>query len=869
MSHETEAGLNLRAVRSLVSELHAQGTLDSRVIDALKFGEGLVPQETELWDYKLAPGSDAAALGKTIRQIVSFYNSFGGYIVYGVSETQKDSVFEPIGITAKSLSTAQLVQLLRNYTGTAIDISYRDFSYPRFLNGLVMGVLHVPKRSTDIPPLFFGKNGPDAANGKPVFQKDQLYFRQLHECKPASSSADYVFLFGPRNNSQLWDASRPDTLVEASRVIENTLPDKNLICSHFVGRQDLLTSLWQWLADEFVHVKLLVGDGGKGKTSIAYEFARAVCLSGVYGFDKVIWLTAKSKRFVGALNDYVSMPDTDFEDTRTLLAALASELAVLPEEIEGASPSLLKKSIKTSLDQIRCLVVIDDVDSVDDEEQRSILNIAIQLASSGARFIVTTRMNFAIGREMAIQVGGLVGAEYTEYAASVAVSLGITPLKAKQVEAVRRITDGSPLFTESLLRLVRLGMNPDAAIHQWKGKLGSEARNAALDKEVQQLSPESRRVLYACSLMREASLAELKYATQYIDDRLHRCVEELQALFLVSAPTFIKGEPRFAVPDNTRLLVLENGPSIVGDPAALARRIESGRKKRSASTKNERVGPAINQAIALLREVRYEDALATIDAAVKELPRNHDLLSVRALILLAMAKEFKDPQALDSARRLFRECYDLGQRKFKTFELWYESEMLAKHWAGAVEVVNLALEGADEPAEEWFRRRVAANLELARSHAAGSGRSLALEALTAAATDVTTMLSTAGVTDRHALVEVLYQVHDEAWSVHLSVPADVPAVRLRLDDLRSWIEQGDRRAVNISRLVECTEELWSALPSRRMMSSAQRNLLMQAIRETESGLRRVLPNINKHDAHAQRTVAEASARFESIRSHLD
>ena len=268
-----------------------------------------------------------------------------------------------------------------------------------------------------------------------------------------------------------------------------------------------------------------------------------------------------------------------------MLKSLCSELAILPTETEGATIPLLKRQLNNALSQISCLIVIDDVDTTDPDEQRKIMETAMQFPNPRARFLLTTRMNITYSSASCITVGGLSKADYYDFANHKMTELGISPLKKRQIENMFTITDGSPLYTESLLRLCHLGMPIEAAIKEWKGKLGSEVRKAALEREIDHLLMESKRVLLACALMGEASLTELKKVTGYGDNRMMVCLEELKSLFLIYAKPFIKQEPRFAVSNNTSLLVLENREMLVTDPMALEKTVAQLRTGRSVVRK--------------------------------------------------------------------------------------------------------------------------------------------------------------------------------------------------------------------------------------------------------------------------------------------
>jgi predicted HTH transcriptional regulator len=60
----------------------------------------MLPKECELWDYKRVFEDAKDANLKTLKAIVSFHNTYGGYIVYGVSEVEKDTSFVLCGIAS-------------------------------------------------------------------------------------------------------------------------------------------------------------------------------------------------------------------------------------------------------------------------------------------------------------------------------------------------------------------------------------------------------------------------------------------------------------------------------------------------------------------------------------------------------------------------------------------------------------------------------------------------------------------------------------------------------------------------------------------------------------------------------------------------
>ncbi len=832
------SNIDIKAVRQAITNYIKEITLDRRVIDTLLCDNEFLPKECELWDYKRQGPNDPVSLGKTILHIVSFYNTYGGYIVYGIEEVKSDKKFHAIGIQENDINLQRIKDNLTNHTGAQIDISYKEHLYEIGEERLLLGLLHIPKRKPSEAPIFFGKNGPEDDKGRCVFHQNEAYLRALDKCMPATSKHDYQLLFSERSNPFLWDTEKPIYFSQSHRIIvDHNLPDRNFICPRFFGREDILEQLWKWFADDLANSIVLAGDGGKGKTSIAYEFAEEVCRAKPYDMDKVIWLTAKEKQFVAHINEFVKVPETHFFDSDSLLRALCSELAILDKETEGASLHMLKMFVKNAMASIPCLVVIDNVDSCELDEQKVILETALQTSNPQARFLLTTRMNVAYSNESSITVGGLQEFEYIEYARNLIEIIGGPNLTTQQIERMRKATDGSPLFTESLLRLCRTGVPFNDAIQQWKGKLGSEARKAALQREIEQLSVESRRVLLACSYMQEASLTELKQATAYENERLYECIAELQSLFLVNAQPFIKREPRFAVSNNTALLVMENQQMLVSDPKALERIVTNLRKKRvgksHALLRTRRVGAAITQANALLFENRHDEAIKTVDSALEFHKDDPDLFLTKGRCLIEKYKSTDEKQSLNMARKAFSKSEKLGQRKEKLFHLWYESEMAANDPNGGIEVSTLALDYGIPIQSEWLMKRGEAHLSLSRALKSAVNWDGAVDEILFCSQDIGQALKLFPPRSKNALYQLLYQVNDEAWPLVNEVKFGLRGLRDIYNTAKQFIRQGDRRPLSYKRFLDSAMNLCSRLETHGEINEERKKLLVRIDREID------------------------------------
>jgi len=205
---------------------------------------------------------------------------------------------------------------------------------------------------------------------------------------------------------------------------------------------------------------------------------------------------------------------------------------------------MLKKYIKKGLDSVVCLIIVDNVDSIDENQQKEIFETAMQFPSSRARFLLTTRINKIFSSNQCIAVSGFNKEDYSQYVYGLLSRFKCPPLSPSQIELMRSTSSGSPLFTESLLRLYRTGMTIKQAIRDWQGKDGNEVRKAALLHEIEQLTAEAKRVLLATAYMSEASQTELRQVTGYDTSRMQKYISELNAFFLIETKPLIKKEAR-------------------------------------------------------------------------------------------------------------------------------------------------------------------------------------------------------------------------------------------------------------------------------------------------------------------------------------
>lgn len=746
----------LTDINNRINDCITKACIGSEPIETLIFDNSFIPKEGLLWDYKESINTDSVALAKTILQIVSFHNTCGGYLIYGVKETEKDKKFEPTDIDLSNIDLSQIKKKIKDYTNNAIDFTFNKIVYEINNSDYIAGLLFIPKRQKENNPVSFVKNGPDKKPGKPIFLQDETYFRHLDECIKATTTKDWQTLFSSRDYNPSYGISSHISERE-SLPISHNLPDKSLICSNFIGRENLLAKLWEWLSDDLEYTKILSGDGGKGKTSIAYQFCKSFIQAAPSGYERVVWISAKEKQFSGLMNNYYELQESDYNDCWSFLLILAENCALDTDNYTDSSIKLIKRDLKDSLKIFPSLYIVDDVDSLEDDEQRKVVDACRQLGSVNIRFLITTRKKLAYSSEICIDVPGLPLPEFIKFIQQLINQYSLKPIQNKEIETLHKTCDGSPLLAASIVRLYKQGIPLSQAIKDWTGEIGEDARSAALRREIDSLTPDAKRVLLAIFYFNSCSHTELRQAVGVENIKLSDCLDELNSLFLVNEPKIIDNENRYSISNTTGLIIAEIQPQMAFDYKNIQKTIKSMKEGHSSKKEGNRkkVGLAINQSLALIKDKRIDDALKTVEQQLRFMPGNADLLLMKARCLLSTPQ----PE-YEESRVILRKSYDSGQRKDLMFELWHESEKNLDSPNGIIEVSTKALEQEDIDKSLWLERL--ATGYVLRSNQRDSNSEI--KDLLDASTTLSQSLKYLDKTSKEIRIEQLNTLHNIIWN---------------------------------------------------------------------------------------------------------
>jgi len=654
--------------------------------------------EKQLWDYKLElpylptvrkateaeKQSYQAGMAEIVKDVVSFYNSYGGYLVIGVGNQPREIVgFE------RHFDCGDLIRLTLSATRHEVDCHFALIDCETPSGKKRVGLLLIPRRAESMEPAQFLRDAPASDNGKRAYRRNDIYFRQGDECRPAKDSEDYSFLCSQGRRQFLLGTS-----LGLTTALSNNLGPRDPGFIRFIGREEYLQKLWYWLCEKYKPCKVLTGLGGVGKTTIAREFSEELTRNSPFGLEAVIWLSAKQQFFAAGIDKFMPASRVDFENVDTMLRKLYLELGSPDETLdhEWARDELMEEVVKT-LRVMPALVVVDDVDTLEVNDQQdmfhTMLNIMGRTMGTGqvpSRALLTSRLDLGAAEGQKIHVEGLSVSEFAEYVEMTAKNMNLPwtlGRESKLMKKFRQSTDGSPIFAASILRLAQLGESLDKALVTWKGSSGEKVRKFAFDRELGKLDESQARTLYGACILRETSLLELQQVTESNDTLLRDDIAELRKYHLLaSGNDAARGGTTLIVPSGIRLMI-DQVKTHVRDPKRLERACLRARAASPQLTSDH--GSTINLVIALLRANKQDEALEVAQIANKKYRDDPNLQCLLGRVHLRTNPP--DPRNADMS---FRRAYELGCSRTELMRHWIEAKQQLQDWIGVIEVTRLA-----------------------------------------------------------------------------------------------------------------------------------------------------------------------------------
>lgn len=473
-------------------------------------------------------------------------------------------------------------------------------------------------------------------------------------------------------------------LGEAKRL-ENSLPPRESVVTRFVGRQRELDALRSWVRDPASRRHVLEGAGGKGKSAIAYQLADEVCELALPPFEIVIWMSAKRRRFEEGVVVPIEAPH--FWSLETALNKLLCDYG-LPEKTALDLMAKREEALK-QLRYLPALVVIDDVDSLEASNEDAIDFFAVDASSTPSKIMVTSRRQLFGWGHVTTVVEGFDHKDGRDFIQS-RIDLFNLPREAftrQRMAEILRITDGSPLYIEDLVR-VCLVQPIDSVIPTWAAEGGDKAREFALGREFEGLSDAAKEILLACCLSEgSVSVPELEAITGFESEKVTSGVRELQRLFLMLWPKYIEGVERFDVNLNIRTLVRK----VMGNSDAARRilgalRTLSGEQESSVLLRRKIRG-FVRQALVLAGAGHQGQAEATLQEGLRRYANDADLLGQTGRLY----KNWQPQARLTDARKNFKRSAQLKCKSEDMYWHWAQMEIQQQEWTKAAEAAEKGL----------------------------------------------------------------------------------------------------------------------------------------------------------------------------------
>ncbi|WP_158177643.1 RNA-binding domain-containing protein [Pseudomonas viridiflava] len=689
-----EPSSNVFIHRHTLYNLATQGEIGTSVIEALLPKGVPLEYERELWDYKLLLPQKTkgkkltqeesaihdGALCEIIKDAVAFHNSYGGYIVIGV----KDSPKEIVGFEGE-FDCDEFNKRITAFTGRKIQCFFEKHTVTaQDAQTYTIGLLFIPKRRDNDIPVQFTKDA-DQKNTKRAFSRNDIYLRVDDQCIPAKSTENFALLYTP--GKRIINAERYVTNLP---ILDTNLGPRDPGFIDFVGREAYISSLWKWFVDRFNPVKLLAGIGGVGKTALAREFSEQVARAAPFEFQKIVWLSAKKQFFTAVQGKYVASTRVDFEGTDSMLRQICLELGMLEEEVkEDASREELIELTINALRDMPALVVIDDIDSLEPDQQHETFHTLLSIFSQtigkspvGSRALLTARLDLGAGAGQVIRVKGLDFDEFVDFInmTSEALELYIRfEANAKRTERFHVLTEGSPTFASSVLRLVSLGESIEQALIKWQNADGEDVRRFAFQRELDQLSDAARATLYALCILSESHLVELSTILTRSEQQVRDDFAELRRYHLITnAESHLPGGNRIAVPSGIRMM-----KDILKEKIKNPKRIESDcAKARSKTGKSKKdIGYDVKRIASLWAAGLPDQALEHSIVLNKQHPNHPDVKCLLGRAYLQI--EQPDPR---KAEVNLRTAHELECRRPELLTLWIEAKSLMGDWSGVLDI---------------------------------------------------------------------------------------------------------------------------------------------------------------------------------------
>lgn len=636
--------------------------------------------EGHLHDYKQEypfSSSDNFFAG-ILRLICALHNSYGGFILFGVHDKTRRAGHNKVRVDSEKIN-----RKLREVLSQPLEVQLYDYESP---TGAVQ-VLIVPVRGAMSPPIYSTKRLGDQVPGK-------IFLRKGAEVLEARGS-DLPFLYSDRVGTLL-AAETTDASVPAS------LPPSPATIQEFVGRFRVIESVIDWMTSSRDPRLFLWGQGGSGKSTIAYEAAVLIAdggknLKNKYGMvlDRVLFISGKATYLDPHSGRVKEVYEPDFKDGLDIFRAILHLAGWADlDKINGYNRDQAIDALEELFEIETLLIVIDDIDTLTTsnvDAGMEELFLVLSRSRSGTKLLYTLRGFPSYAPNAAVEVPGLRKEEFDQFVELCCDKFSVESADSAERNWIEEQSEGRPLAIETIIGMRRITSSYSEAFKRWKEN-SSEAREYLFKREYQQLSRDDRgrNLLAALSVFDapqsfDALLSVLGFSTEQLQD----AIAETRDIFLRVSNGKASGDV-YSIGAATRLFILEVSKQL-DMYSTIEAKVNHFKSKLGRSP--AAFVPILDRASKALRTDNALDAVQLLTkedfpAAFKEHPE------VKALLGQAYAK-LKPPRVVE-ARQCFEAAFALGHRNYKMYLEWLELEKTNRtEVLNGIEICRKVTEGED------------------------------------------------------------------------------------------------------------------------------------------------------------------------------
>jgi LuxR family glucitol operon transcriptional activator len=235
---------------------------------------------------------------------------------------------------------------------------------------------------------------------------------------------------------------------EDDKSIIHNLPQADFYETGFIGHTTLRKTLLNDLIKGAYPVVTIVGEGGLGKTALALITAYDITQRTDNPFELILWTTAKRTKLIGF---QIERAETAFSSGYDILSAIRSSF-------DESDKSNARESVVELLTQLRTLLIIDNLETVLDDDLRWLG----KSVPNGSKILFTSRVQLGVG-DKPIQMLPMSASDARHLFRAFAAASGLpdqASLHNNQIDEALSKLNFNPLFIKWYLQAIKSGASP-------------------------------------------------------------------------------------------------------------------------------------------------------------------------------------------------------------------------------------------------------------------------------------------------------------------------------------------------------------------------------------------------------------------------